>query len=104
MGTMNKIDEFKFKRNLGLLNKAFIKVGDHYLYLKDKEYTLVSSGLFQLRDSNNKLHHNDINMKDSFEFKSAHLTNWGKQIDIGMIDDINKSLIRSWRERTDRRI
>jgi hypothetical protein len=102
MDIMKKVEEYKLKRNLGLMKKAFIKVKTKHLYLKDNEYVLLSGAIFQLRDSDNKLFYSNMKLKDSFKFKSAHPTNWKTQITSGSIDDIDELLIRSWCEKNDR--
>jgi hypothetical protein len=96
------IDEYKFKRLLGLIQNVFIKIRSNYLYLEDNKYKLVKDPIFRMYiDSHDYMLDPRIcnsEMKNSLNYKKVLLVSYSQEIDFGLINEITEERILYWHD------
>lgn len=91
------IEEYKLKRTLNLIKNIFIRIRKNYLYLDNETYQLVNDPIFRIYVSGFDFMYdasaNDT-LPDSFYYHNAILVSCHRNLDIGLIKDINEERIK----------
>jgi hypothetical protein len=106
------IEEYKFKRLLGLIQNAFIKCGQYYIYLYGTECKVVTNPVFCVYESKDSIgykfcpvereqldvlldekvsYYMEEHNYNSFNYVNVFLANYENLIFEGLIDDLKFS-------------